>query len=144
MKKLLTLFVALAFLAGCSVSSLPPDHTDPAIREENPGEDINSIEYDKLRETAAEHGYPFLLDECSVDLNGDQLVDEVKLLQEWYPIFNEMGTPSFEKGLLHYATLQLRINNDVYSYTFDDTSYNSNLSVMQSSEGESICVVTFI
>lgn len=141
--KVVPAIAAFVFLAGCGASSLPLGNADSTVEEKNTGEQIYSAEYDDaLKEDASEHGYPFLLDECSLDLNGDQLVDKAKLLQEWYPIFDESGAPSFEKGSLHYATLQFLINGDIYSYTFDDASYNSTLSLMQTSEGKSICVVT--
>lgn len=89
-------------------------------------------------------GYPILLAEETVDLNDDGQSDIVRLLAEWYPIFNEQNEPSYSPGVgLHYPVIEFEVGGRIYSHSWDEASYESKLSVLKDSNGKRIVVVAW-
>lgn len=144
-KAVLFLTLLSMLLTGCN--HLASSATNGGESESSESSEQDGQAQDNLDQYIAEsykHGYPVTLAEESVDLNGDGQSDVVRLLAEWYPIFNEQNEPSYSSGAgLHYPVIEFEIDGQKYSHSWDEVSYESSLSVLMDSNGKGIVVVAW-
>lgn len=129
-------------IAGCGVPTQPSagdmSSTPPAPIVQEEVEDLMAKHITK----SYEYGYPFVLDEVNLDVNADGESDHVRLLENWYPIFNELDEPSYNPGGLHYPSIEFDVNGKKHSFVWDEPSYKSCLSVIKNAKLSNTVVVT--
>lgn len=129
-------------IAGCGVHTQPSagdmSSTPPAPIVQEEVEDLMAKHITK----SYEYGYPFVLDEVNLDVNADGKSDHVRLLENWYPIFNELDEPSYNPGGIHYPSIEFDVNGKKHSFVWDEPSYKSCLSVIKNAKSSNTVVVT--
>ncbi len=147
---LLVFAMIAALLAGCgsdapapsAVESLGQESPAPTpIVSDEPFTEGNLLPM-YLQIAQQEYGYPRVLDEQRVDLDGDNAEETVTLLRDWAPIFNEAGEPSYENDLFHYPLIRVEKDGQVYEHRWEMVSYGSAMYCMEDTEGRSFIVVT--
>lgn len=89
-----------------------------------------------------EYGYPFVLDEVNLDVNADGKSDCIRLLENWFPTFNESDEPSYDPGGLHYPSIEFDVNGKKHTFVWEEPSYKSCLFAIKNAESSNIVVVT--
>lgn len=89
-----------------------------------------------------EYGYPFILDEVNLDVNADGKSDRIRLLENWYPIFNELDEPSYHLWGIHYPGIEFEVNGRKHSFVWDEPSYKSCLFAIKNAKSSNLVVVT--
>lgn len=139
MTKKISLFVFLIFqlsiLSGCVSNSFENISVSSETSTQN---EQSKKDTDEFVNEAHNHGYPLILIEKSVDLNGDGQHDIVRLLAEWFPIFNERNEPSYNTAGIHYPLIEFEIDGQKYTHLWDEASYDSRLFLLSDNRGSGI------
>ena len=136
------LLLLLISIAGCgvhtqqSVGDISSTPSTPIVQE-----DVEDFMANHIAKSY-EYGYPFVLDEVNLDVNADGKSDCIRLLENWYPIFNELDEPSYNPGGLHYPSIEFDVNGKKHTFVWDKPSYKSCLFAIKNAKSSNIVVVT--
>jgi len=136
------LLLLLINIAGCGVCT-PQSGGDISSTLPTPivQEDVEDFMANYITKSY-EYGYPFVLDEVNLDVNADGKWDCIRLLENWFPIFNELDEPSYNPGGLHYPSIEFDVNGKKYTFVWDEPSYKSCLFAINNAKSSNIVVVT--
>lgn len=140
--RVICLLLLLINIAACGV------HTQQSVDDVSSTPSTPTVQEDvedfmaKYITKSYEYGYPFVLDEINFDVNADGKSDCIRLLENWYPIFNESDEPSYNPGGLHFPGIEFDVNGKKYTFVWDEPSYKSCLFAIKNAESGNIVVVT--
>lgn len=129
-----------SYLVPETITSGEPEVPESVSPADDP---LSQEKLEQYYEESRKHGFPFTIVEFTEDLDGDGGLDTVRLLEEWYPFFNEQNEPSYDRGIWHYPVIEFIVGDKTFSYQWEDISYESTLSKIEDSSGADVFIASF-
>lgn len=135
----LVLILLLGTLSACGEHHTPTPTPTETIINSDPSPSASEVPADIDKGNTNDIPPEVLLEEHSVDLNGDHVIDKARLYAVPRLVYAENGTTGYGY-VIHDARLEFEIGDNLYSHVWE-LSHQSTLSVMTDSIGRNVCVL---